>query len=59
MRRTLVMAAEATIRQVLSYTSLQVETAAQLALGGRGEAAAAQLARLGEVVREGHADLRE
>jgi len=45
--------------QVLSYTSLQVETAAQLALTGQGEAAAGQLARLGEVVREAHADLRE
>ena len=45
--------------QVLSYTSLQVETAAQLALAGQGEAAAGQLARLGEVVREAHADLRE
>ena len=33
--------------QVLSYTSLQVETAAQLALAGQGEAAAGQLARLG------------
>ena len=45
--------------QVLSYTSMQVETAAQLALDGQGEAAAARLSRLGTVVRDAHADLRE
>ena len=45
--------------QVLSYTSLQVETAAQLARDGQGASAAAQLERLGSVVREAHADLRE
>lgn len=45
--------------QVLSYTSLQVETAAQLTLEGQGEAAAARLSRLGTVVRDAHADLRE
>jgi signal transduction histidine kinase len=45
--------------QVLSYASLQVETAEQLSLEGQGEAAAAQLNRLGSVVRDAHADLRE
>jgi PAS domain S-box-containing protein len=45
--------------QVLSYTSLQVETAAQLARDGEGASAAAQLERLGSVVRAAHADLRE
>jgi len=45
--------------QVLSYTSLQVETAAQLARAGQGASAAAQLERLGSVVREAHAELRE
>ena len=45
--------------QVLSYAGLQVETAAQLASEGRGEAAATHLERLGGVIREAHADLRE
>jgi signal transduction histidine kinase len=45
--------------QVLSYASLQAGTAAQLALGGRGKDAAAQMDLLGNVVREAHADLRE
>jgi signal transduction histidine kinase len=45
--------------QVLSYASLQAGSAAQLALGGRGEDAATQLDCLGNVVREAHADLRE
>jgi PAS domain S-box-containing protein len=45
--------------QVLSYTNLQVETALKLFQLGQGEDAAAQLHRLGGVVREGHADLRE
>jgi signal transduction histidine kinase len=44
---------------VPSYASLQAGTAAQLALGGRGEDAATQLDCLGNVVREAHADLRE
>ena len=45
--------------QVLSYASLQVETAEQLSLEGQGQAAAAQLNRLGSVIRDAHADLRE
>jgi PAS domain S-box-containing protein len=45
--------------QVLSYTSLQVETAVLLARDGQGASAAAQLEQLGSVVREAHADLRE
>jgi signal transduction histidine kinase len=45
--------------QVLSYASLQVETAEQLSLEGKGQAAAVQLNRLGSVVRDAHADLRE
>ena len=45
--------------QVLSYTSFQVETAAKLFRAGQGADAAAQLDRLGNVVREAHADLRE
>lgn len=45
--------------QVLSYASLQVQTAAGLSRGGQGEAAGAQLDRLEGVVREAHADLRE
>jgi PAS domain S-box-containing protein len=45
--------------QVLSYTSFQVESAARLFQNGQGDVAAAQLDRLGSVVREAHADLRE
>jgi len=45
--------------QVLSYASMQVETAAMLSRNGLGEAAEAQLDRLGSVVRQAHADLRE
>ncbi|MCJ7556195.1 MAG: sensor histidine kinase, partial [Gammaproteobacteria bacterium] len=45
--------------QVLSYTSFQVETAAKLYRDGQGVDAAAQLDRVGSVVREAHADLRE
>ena len=45
--------------QVLSYTGFQVETAAKLSRDGHGVAAAEQLDRLGSVVREAHADLRE
>ncbi len=45
--------------QVLSYASLQVETVAKLSRDGREADAAAQLDRLGHVVREAHADLRE
>jgi PAS domain S-box-containing protein len=45
--------------QVLGYASFQVGAAAQLARGGQGDTAAAQLDRLGEAVRAAHADLRE
>jgi PAS domain S-box-containing protein len=45
--------------QVLSYASLQAQTAARLARDGQGEAAGTQLDRLDSVVREAHADLRE
>jgi signal transduction histidine kinase len=45
--------------QVLSYTGFQVEAAAKLSRDGQGVAAAEQLDRLGSVVREAHADLRE
>jgi signal transduction histidine kinase len=45
--------------QVLSYTSFQVESSAKLSRDGHGVAAAEQLDRLGSVVREAHADLRE
>jgi signal transduction histidine kinase len=45
--------------QVLSYTGFQVEAAAKLSRDGQGVAAAEQLDRLGNVVREAHADLRE
>jgi signal transduction histidine kinase len=45
--------------QVLSYTSFQVESAAKLSRDGQGKDAAEQLDRLGSVVREAHADLRE
>ena len=45
--------------QVLSYASFQVETAAKLCRDGQGVAVAEQLDRLGSVVRDAHADLRE
>jgi signal transduction histidine kinase len=45
--------------QVLGYASLQVQAVTQLSRTGQGNKAAAQLERLGEVIREAHADLRE
>jgi len=48
-----------TLGQVLGYINMQVETAAKLSRDGRGEAAAVQLDRLGGMIRETHADVRE
>jgi signal transduction histidine kinase len=48
-----------TLGQVLGYTSMQVEAAAKLAREGQGEAAASQLDRLGSMIREAHAEIRE
>ena len=48
-----------TLGQVLGYASLQVDAAAQLSRYGQSEAAARQLDRLGRVLREAHADVRE
>ncbi len=48
-----------TLGQVLGYASMQVDTAAKLSRDGRGEAAATQLDRLGGMIREAHAEMRE
>jgi signal transduction histidine kinase len=48
-----------TLGQVLGYASMQVEAAAKLSREGRGEAAAMQLDRLGSMIREAHAEMRE
>jgi signal transduction histidine kinase len=45
--------------QVLGYAGLQVDVAAKLSRDGQGEAAATHLDRLGSVIREAHADVRE
>ena len=45
--------------QVLGYAGFQVEAAAKLSRDGNGDDVAAQLDRLGSVIREAHADLRE
>ncbi len=45
--------------QVLGYASFQVDAAAKLSRGGQGAAAAEQLDRLGGIIREAHADVRE
>jgi len=45
--------------QVLGYAGFQIDAAAKLSRDGQGDAAAAQLDRLGCVVREAHADLHE
>ena len=45
--------------QVLGYASFQVEAAARLSRDGQGDAAAAQLDRLGGVIRDAHADVRQ
>jgi signal transduction histidine kinase len=48
-----------TLGQVLGYANMQVEAAAKLSRAGRGEAAATQLERLGDMIREAHAEVRE
>jgi signal transduction histidine kinase len=48
-----------TLGQVLGYASMQVEAAAKLSRDGKGEAAAKQLDRLGGMIREAHAEVRE
>jgi signal transduction histidine kinase len=45
--------------QVLGYASMQVNAAAKLSRDGQGETAAAQLDRLGCMLREAHAEVRE
>lgn len=45
--------------QVLGYVGFQVEAAAKLSRDGRGEIAALQLDRLGGIIRDAHADVRE
>ena len=48
-----------TIGQVLGYASMQIDAAAKLTWEGQGEAAATQLDRLGDMIREAHAEMRE
>jgi PAS domain S-box-containing protein len=48
-----------TLGQVLGYASMQVEAAAKLARDGEVSTATIQLDRLGSVIRESHADVRE
>ena len=48
-----------TLGQVLGYASMQVEAAAKLSRDGQVEAAVVQLDRLGGMIREAHADMRE
>lgn len=48
-----------TLGQVLGYASMQVEAAAKLARDGEVDIATIQLDRLGSVIRETHADVRE
>lgn len=45
--------------QVLGYASFQVDAAAKLSRDGQSAAAAAQLDRLGTVIRNAHADVRQ
>jgi PAS domain S-box-containing protein len=45
--------------QVLGYAGIQVDAAAKLSRDGQGSAAAAQLDRLGTVIRDAHADVRQ
>jgi len=47
------------LAQVLGYASFQVDAAAKLSRDGQGDAAAAQLDRLGSVIRDAHADVRQ
>ena len=48
-----------TLGQVLGYAGMQVDAAAKLSREGQGKAAAAQLNRLGGIIREAHAEMRE
>jgi signal transduction histidine kinase len=48
-----------TLGQVLGYASMQVDAAAKLSREGQGESAAMQLDRLGCMIREAHAEMRE
>lgn len=48
-----------TIGQVLGYASMQIEAAAKLSRDGRSETAATQLDRLGCMIRDAHAEMRE
>jgi signal transduction histidine kinase len=48
-----------TLGQVLGYASMQVDAAAKLSREGKGQLAATQLDRLGGMIREAHAEVRE
>jgi signal transduction histidine kinase len=48
-----------TLGQVLGYASMQIDAAAKLSGEGQGAAAASQLDRLGGMIREAHAEVRE
>ena len=48
-----------TLGQVLGYASMQVDAAAKLSRDGQGQVAALQLDRLGGIIREAHAEVRE
>ena len=48
-----------TLGQVLGYASMQVDAVAKLSREGQGEASATQLDRLGDMIREAHAEMRE
>jgi len=48
-----------TLGQVLGYASMQVDAVAKLSREGQSEAAATQLDRLGGMLREAHAEVRE
>ena len=48
-----------TLGQVLGYAGMQIDIAAKLSREGRGETAATQLNRLGHIIRDAHAEVRE
>jgi PAS domain S-box-containing protein len=48
-----------TIGQVLGYAGIQIDAAAKLSREGRIESAVTQLDRLGGMIREAHAEMRE
>jgi signal transduction histidine kinase len=48
-----------TLGQVLGYANMQIDAAAKLSREGQGIAAAIQLDRLGGIIRETHAEVRE